>query len=1066
MNIGTLTATLGIDDSGLDAAARRMERFRIETETSISNTRSSLNSLGKDFDKVGRNIYYFGTAATRFLTVPIIGAGVAIFAAGKDFETAMQKIVGLVGVSQKQVDIWKKQLLELGPALGKTPTELANALYYITSSGVSGSQALDVLTQSAKASSAGLGTSMDVANAVTSAMNAYSSSNLTATRTLDILTAAVRVGKAEGSDFAKQIGDVIPIASKMKISFDQVAAGMAAITLTGAPAAEAATQLKMLLSDILKIKPNTEAAKALQVMGLSASSLKNELANKGIISTLMTLDQLTKKYGTNLLQSVIPNIRAMQANLSLMGDRLGANISIFEQVYKSTGDANKAFEAMSNILQYKWNQVVAQAQVFAIEFLNTNKDKIVPMLQNLMQILAKAASWWLSLSSGMQSFILKALAFLAVIGPISVAVGLLSRLLSGFLFILPKIIEGMKILSISMQANPILAVGLAIATLTGYYATAFIPRTNDATEAQKKLNKELEKGKDLSDKKTDIGEQISVLNQLNRSQVESLKSRIEEQLRLEDSYGATLLAKQKVVDDAYMNTTSKTNEWIIDKNEDTSKKSAFAVAMENRLKVFEEGKSYEERIKLLNNYLKTVESKLKSMPKGVDSGSDKEFNLSKYEQIKKVMENVAGSEQYAILANKVFGDSFDVNTEKVNTYKSALEQLLRIGVSPTDNKIRMLSNKMFVAEASIDDTTKILKNMRSELSFVNQMAKTYGETYDDASVKLGIYKDTLEQLLKKEEEQKSKLKAAGIFALFIPNTNNIKTSIESINAEIQKMNNLVAQKSMQQLTADLAKTAYMNSLVADTFDRTQNKIIVLQQEIQKYTTIFESLYEIESKRQGRLVPILSPDMKNAISTIQSLNTQIYLLQNQTQMINEVGSAFTKMGNAIQGAAGSWLEWIGIVLGGLPDIIKMVEVLTATQMASVAATNTSTAANLANTASSIAQTSADSGAAIAGATKSGAKLPFPANLVAIAAGVAAVIVALSSIPKMAKGGIVPSGYGNDTYPALLSSGEMVVPPGKLDDLRGSDAGSGVVEFRIDGYDLVGLFRKHSNKLSKA
>ena len=32
--------------------------------------------------------------------------------------------------------------------------------------------------------------------------------------------------------------------------------------------------------------------------------------------------------------------------------------------------------------------------------------------------------------------------------------------------------------------------------------------------------------------------------------------------------------------------------------------------------------------------------------------------------------------------------------------------------------------------------------------------------------------------------------------------------------------------------------------------------------------------------------------------------------------------------------------------------------------------------------------------------------------------------------MAGGGVVPGGYPNDSYPAMLSSGEAVVPPGKL------------------------------------
>ena len=66
-------------------------------------------------------------------------------------------------------------------------------------------------------------------------------------------------------------------------------------------------------------------------------------------------------------------------------------------------------------------------------------------------------------------------------------------------------------------------------------------------------------------------------------------------------------------------------------------------------------------------------------------------------------------------------------------------------------------------------------------------------------------------------------------------------------------------------------------------------------------------------------------------------------------------------------------------------------------------------------------------AIASATASGASMPFPYNVVAIAAGVAAVVAALASISgAFANGGIVggssPSG---DKLLARVNSGEMIL-----------------------------------------
>jgi hypothetical protein len=60
--------------------------------------------------------------------------------------------------------------------------------------------------------------------------------------------------------------------------------------------------------------------------------------------------------------------------------------------------------------------------------------------------------------------------------------------------------------------------------------------------------------------------------------------------------------------------------------------------------------------------------------------------------------------------------------------------------------------------------------------------------------------------------------------------------------------------------------------------------------------------------------------------------------------------------------------------------------------------------------------------------------------------------------MADGGVVPGGYPGDTYPALLSSGEMVVPPHKLDSV----GSGGVLETRIKGEDLYILLKRMESK----
>ena len=101
-----------------------------------------------------------------------------------------------------------------------------------------------------------------------------------------------------------------------------------------------------------------------------------------------------------------------------------------------------------------------------------------------------------------------------------------------------------------------------------------------------------------------------------------------------------------------------------------------------------------------------------------------------------------------------------------------------------------------------------------------------------------------------------------------------------------------------------------------------------------------------------------------------------------------------------------------------------------------------------------------GEAVAGATASGAKLAFPYNLIAIAAGVAAVVAALASMNKYAKGGIIGgSSYSGDRQVARVNAGEMILNRHQQSTLfnaiNSGKLGGGNVQFKIRGTDLIGV-----------
>lgn len=392
--IGELTARV---DANTNPFNQRINQVRGTGNTFISNFGSSLQTLGSKMTAIGG-------ALTRSITLPLAAAGVAVLKLGSDFESSMEKIIGLVGVSRGQVELWKKELIKLGPELGKSPNELADALFFITSAGIKGAEALDVLTMSAKASAVGLGETKVVADLVTSAMNAYGKENLSASQATDILVAAVREGKAEASALASAMGGVLPIASAMGVEFDEVSAAIAAMTRTGTDANTASVQLKAILASLLK--PSKEAADTLDMMGTSAEKLRKKLKDEGLLATLMELDKLTKKYGEETVAKVFPNIRALSGFLDLMGSNVEDNVKIFDSLKNSTGMLDEAFKGTSETLEFKFNQSLSQLKSTAISFFDVMKKALIPILDKFTKVLGDITNKFSKLSLPQQEVIL------------------------------------------------------------------------------------------------------------------------------------------------------------------------------------------------------------------------------------------------------------------------------------------------------------------------------------------------------------------------------------------------------------------------------------------------------------------------------------------------------------------------------------------------------------------------------------------------------------------------------------------------------------------------------------
>lgn len=179
---------------------------------------------------------------------------------------------------------------------------------------------------------------------------------------------------------------------------------------------------------------------------------------------------------------------------------------------------------------------------------------------------------------------------------------------------------------------------------------------------------------------------------------------------------------------------------------------------------------------------------------------------------------------------------------------------------------------------------------------------------------------------------------------------------------------------------------------------------------------------------------------------------------------EMFNTLSTISNSLKGAEAAEQATIN---GLKAQELATAQALLAAKGAEIGLSQTATVTKMGEAAASSVAASASAGEAVAGATASGAKMPFPINLLAIAAGVAAVVAALASMSKFADGGIVG---GNSTHGdrniARVNSGEMILNKAQQGTLwsmlNGKGGMGGRVNFKIKGSDLIGVMENEVRK----
>jgi len=937
-NLGRLVVHLDVDTSSLTVVTAKFEDWAKKTANSIDRTAQKVRTMG-----------YLITAV---FTVPLTAATKSLIKASSDYEYELQKIVGLTDVAQEEVNKWNKSVIKLSETFGKSPIELAQSLYFIASSGIKSSEALEVLRVSAMATASGLGSTKDVADLVTSVLNAYANTGITATEITDQLVAAVRVGKAEASEFASSIGQVIPIAAQLGVSFAEVAGGMAAITLQGASARTAGVYLKNVLNSL--IKESGENSVIFEELGLNWSKLRSILREQGLIALMNELRRITEEYDLSLFRDLLPDVRALTGGLALVGRNFEYNSKIIQEVINSQGSLAEAFSKVSDTLKIRLDRALTRIKTVMIDFGKNVAEAVIPLVEKFADAVRYVTNKFNSWSDSTKKLVLIIGGLTIVSGPLLLYLSSLFYVTSNTIRIFGQLVKILKAFSIASIATKIVVLdivaGLGALSLIVIGLSKLIrsitddqrkynKQLDDFLDKQEKLNKERkEQGLSLKEKYVTIGE-------MNLRQLNEYTNELAQHI--------ALLENQKLVADEQLKNLESTDELyqylntqlqIARKNYNDLNKSisqgTFVLNEQTNEFYINVIKSYTDAQNAFDSYVNSVKNNAKAIDE--ELGEYKEM----HKVVKKMYEDMASSEEQKAKASQKAADM-------IEKFKEIVE-----------------------------NTTKSLQ----QADVLAPLMKSIFEEYDVLEAKKSAYQKAIQSITELFGDQ----------AMVLTET---RTAIEGYLFELRKISYIQMKPLVGKgVTGGIPEMA---EIIKGMTARPEELTLASGLKINVTELAKLPQYEYDTAQGIR-------------EANNELNRQLYLIdvlaEGFAEFFEDMDRGWKRM---LQSFVRELERYVARIIA-LTLIYTIVDVITE------------------------------------GGTKFGALV------------LTSLKAATGVFKGFAEGGVVPPGYPNDTYPALLSSGEVVFTPDQLRYLTGVASTEGKVEFVIEGETLRGVLQKTNTK----
>lgn len=268
------------------------------------------------------------------------------------YAAAMREANTMAGYAPEQFDQLKRSVSELSTEIPVARDLLAKGLYQVISNGVPEGNWIDFLNQSAKASVGGLADLGKVVQVTSTMIKNYGLEWSEAGHIQDLIQLTAKNGVTSFEQLAEALPRVTGNAATLGVKVEELMASFATLTGVSGNTSEVSTQLAAVFSAL--VKPSSEAAEMAKQMGIQFNAASIQVAG-GLVPFLSNLDKSIKQFAASsgmLEQEVIAKLFGSAEAIRAFGPLTGQLAQKFadnvQAMNDSAGTIDEAFSTISN----------------------------------------------------------------------------------------------------------------------------------------------------------------------------------------------------------------------------------------------------------------------------------------------------------------------------------------------------------------------------------------------------------------------------------------------------------------------------------------------------------------------------------------------------------------------------------------------------------------------------------------------------------------------------------------------------------------------------------------------